>query len=324
MNESEPVQQEVRNHLPNRQPKGISKVVSLVMTFGFIFLLAGTPTHGKINVVATTGMIADAVQAVGGSKVDVTALMGPGVDPHLYRATQGDVRALAAADMIFYNGLTLEGRMVDIFARMSRLKPTVAVADAVPVEFLLEAEDYPSEYDPHVWFDAELWRYAVLRIEEALAENDPENANLYRANAEVYLAKLDELHSYALRRIQEIPEEQRVLVTAHDAFGYFGRAYGIEVVGLQGISTDTEIGLRDVQDLVEMVVERGIPAIFIETSVPTRSIEAVVEGARRRGQDVSIGGELFSDALGARDTPAGTFFGMFQHNVDTIVNALAQ
>lgn len=275
-----------------------------------------------VQAVATTGMITDAVRAVGGEYVEVYGLMGPGVDPHLYKASQGDVRRLASADVIFYNGLSLEGRMAEILERMARQKPTIAVSDYVPRELLIELDGFAGQYDPHIWFDVSLWKSAVERIRDGLIEVDPAHADSYRQNAAKYLAELDELDAYIRARAAEIPEANRVLVTAHNAFRYFGRAYGFEVVGLQGISTDTEVGLRDIQALVTFVAERGIKAVFVESSVPRRSLEAVVQGAARRGHTVVIGGELFSDALGEPGTPQGTYIGMMRHNIDTIVASL--
>jgi len=299
-------------------------VIVLGLFSGFV-LLSG-PFAGRaraaVQVVATTGMIADAARVVGGEHVNVVGLMGPGVDPHLYKASQGDVRRLAAADIIFYNGLSLEGRMADVLVRMARQKPTVAVSEYIPEELLMEPEAFAGHYDPHIWFDVALWKMAVERIRDGLIEVDPANEEAYRQNAAGYLTDLDELDAYIRSRLAEIPEANRVLVTAHDAFGYFGRAYGMEVVGLQGISTDTEVGLRDIQDLVAFLTERGIKAVFVESSIPRRSLEAVVEGAKSRGHTVTIGGELFSDALGEHGTPEGTYIGMMRHNVDTIVASL--
>lgn len=297
-----------------------------MLVFGV--LISGNPgallgrAEASVQAVATTGMIADAVRAVGGSLVDVVGLMGPGVDPHLYKASQGDVRRLASADIIFYNGLSLEGRIADILVRMARQKPTIAVSEYIPEELLMEPEVFAGHYDPHIWFDVSLWKMAVERIRDGLIEVDPANEPVYRQNAAAYLGELDELDAYVRQRITEIPEGNRVLVTAHDAFGYFGRAYGIEVVGLQGISTDTEVGLRDIQDLVTFLSERKIKAVFVESSVPRRSLEAVVQGAASRGHTVVIGGELYSDALGEHGTPQGTYIGMMRHNIDTIVASL--
>lgn len=298
-----------------------SALLFLVLTITWVGV-GGADARAQINAVATTGMVADAVRAVGGDHVNVVGLMGPGVDPHLYKASQGDVRRLASADVIFYNGLSLEGRMADILVRMARQTPTFAVTEYVPEELLIGAEDFDSQYDPHIWFDVTLWKLAVERVRDGLIEVDPSHADVYRENAAAYLSQLDELDAYVRERLSELSSENRVLVTAHDAFGYFGRAYDIEVVGLQGISTDTEVGLRDIQELVDFLVERQIKAVFVESSVPRRSLEAVVQGAASRGHQVVIGGELFSDALGDAGTPQGTYIGMVRHNVDTIVSSL--
>lgn len=301
----------------------ISSVVTLLVTFVALAVLYTTgQVAAQINVVATTGMIADVARNVAGDHANVVGLMGPGVDPHLYKASQGDVRTLADADLILYNGLNLEGRMADVLVRMARTKPTVAVTETIPEELLSEPDAFGGHFDPHVWFDVSLWKFAVQRIKQALIDVDPVHRDDYESNAHAYLELLDELDQYAREKIAEIPPESRVLITAHDAFGYFGSAYGLEVVGLQGISTDTEVGLRDIQELVSFIVDRGINAVFVESSVSPRAIEAVVEGALRRGHTVRIGGELFSDALGDAGTPEGTYIGMFRHNVDTIASAL--
>lgn len=281
-----------------------------------------TITDRTINVVATTGQIADAVRNVGGDRVDVYGMMGPGVDPHLYRPTPGDVDALEEADIIFYNGLNLEGRMGDLLVRLAGQKPTVPVGAAVPEEFLAEPPEFEGKFDPHVWFDPELWKYSIREIQEQLAELDPAHADDYEARADAYIAEIEELEEYAEERLNEVPEESRVLVTAHDAFGYFGLRWGYEVRGLQGISTATEAGAGDVQDLAAFLVERNIKAIFVESSVPDATVQAVIEAANDQGGVVRVGGELFSDALGDPGTPEGTYIGMYRHNVDTIVEAL--
>lgn len=278
----------------------------------------------QIRVVTTTTMITDLVKIVGGERVQVTGLMGPGIDPHLYKASEGDVLQLAEADLIFYNGLHLEAKLADVFERMSGQVKTIAVTDGIDRSLLLAPPEFEGAYDPHIWFDVTLWMQAVEQVRDALIEIDPDNAALYRANAERYLADLQELEDYVRSRIAEVPPQQRVLITAHDAFNYFGRAYGFEVRGLQGISTATEAGTADVQALADFIAERRIPAIFVESSVPVRMIEAVQAAVRARGFDVKIGGELFSDALGNPDSPEGTYIGMIRHNIDTIVSALTQ
>jgi manganese/zinc/iron transport system substrate-binding protein len=275
-----------------------------------------------INVVATIGMIGDLVQNIGGERVAVTSLMGPGVDPHLYKASAGDVQKLERADVLFYNGLELEGRMTDIFVKLAASRPTVAVSDGVPRERLREPPEFEGKYDPHIWFDVTLWKYAAQRVADELARIDPSSADLYKRNLAAYSQQLDELHSYVKAQIATVPERSRVLITAHDAFGYFGAQYGVEVRGLQGTSTATEAGAADVQALAEFIAERGIKAIFVESSVPESTIKAVQAAVEARGKQVAIGGQLFSDAMGQAGTPEGTYLGMVRHNVDTIVKAL--
>nr|WP_245920906.1 zinc ABC transporter substrate-binding protein [Melghirimyces profundicolus] len=281
---------------------------------------SGIPQDGPIRVTATTGMVADAVKNVGGDRVEVTALMGPGVDPHLYKASHGDIKKLEDAHMIFYNGIHLEGKMTDILAKISGEKPVIAVAEGIDEKKLIRTAD--NQYDPHLWFDVGLWIEAVKRVETELSKADPQHREDYRKRAEAYIGKLKELDRYAEEQIRSIPEERRVLVTAHDAFGYFGKAYDMEVVGLQGISTASEYGLKDVQRIVKLLVDREIKAVFVESSVPNRSIQAVVKGTEEKGHKISIGGELFSDAMGKEGTVEGTYVGMVRHNVDTIVSAL--
>jgi len=278
---------------------------------------------GKLRVVATTGMIGDLAARVGGDRVEVTALMGPGVDPHLFKASESDVRRLAEADLILYNGLHLEGKMADVLVKMARTRPVVAVSETIPQELLREPPEFAGQYDPHVWFDVSLWARAVEPIAAELAALDPPHAADYRRRADATRDELLALDRWAAERVASLPESRRVLVTAHDAFGYFGERYGLRVVGLQGISTLAEAGVQDVERVVDAVVAARVPAIFVESSVPRRAIEAVVAACADRGFAVRIGGELFSDALGPRDGPAGTYEGMVRHNVDTIVGALA-
>lgn len=275
-----------------------------------------------IRVVATTGMVGDLVRNVGGERVRVIALMGPGVDPHLYKASERDVTRLAEADVVFYNGLHLEGKMVEVFERMQGRVKTVAVTDPIDRALLLAPPEFEGAYDPHIWFDVTLWMKTVDQVRDTLIEMDPDHADLYRANAQRYLAELEVLHAYVRAQAEKVPPDQRVLVTAHDAFNYFGRAYGFEVRGLQGISTATEAGTADVQALARFIAERRIPAIFVESSVPQRNIEAVQAAVRARGFDVKIGGELHSDSLGDPDSPEGTYTGMVRANIDTVVGAL--
>lgn len=278
--------------------------------------------NGLINVVTTTGMLYDAVINIAGEKVNAQALMGPGVDPHLYKATQGDLSKLNQADVIIYNGLLLEGKMGEILEKLGRNKAVYAAAESIDPGKLLSSVQYENAYDPHIWFDIRLWQEAVLTIAGALKKEDPDNASFYERNTHEYLKNLNSLHSYTLERIASIPEEQRILVTAHDAFRYFGRAYDIRVEGLQGISTVSDFGLRDISQITDLIIENNVKAIFLETSVSDQAIKAVLKGCTERGHDVVLGGNLYSDAMGPYGTYEGTYLGMVKSNVETIVNAL--
>jgi manganese/zinc/iron transport system substrate-binding protein len=273
-------------------------------------------------VVTTIGMITDIVQIVGGERVKVTGLMGPGVDPHLYKASERDVIRLIEADVIFYNGLHLEAKLGDVLEKLSKRRRVVAVTDTIPRDLLLKPEQFEGNYDPHVWFDVSLWQYAVMHVRDTLIQIDPSHAAGYMARAAAYLAELDQLDAYVKEQAARVPQERRVLITAHDAFNYFGRAYGFEVRGLQGISTVAEAGAGDLRALADFIVERQIPAIFVESSVSPRTIEALQAAVRDRGFSVTIGGQLYSDAMGDPGTPEGTYVGMVRHNIDTIVSAL--
>jgi len=275
-----------------------------------------------VQVVTTVNFITDLVQQVGGNRVRVTGLMGAGVDPHLYKASAGDVRRLQQAHLIFYGGLHLEGKMVELLERLPR---AIAVTDAIPRERLIRPPggfQGQYTYDPHVWFDVSLWQLTVDRVREALSRVDPAGSAYYQASAAAYRQRLAQLDAFIRQQIALVPPQQRVLITAHDAFAYLGRRYGLEVRGLQGISTVAEAGARDVQELVEFIVQRRIRAIFVESSVPQRPIQAVVAAARARGWNVVIGGQLFSDSAGNPGTPEGTYVGMMEHNIRTIVNGL--
>ncbi|HXT59919.1 MAG TPA: zinc ABC transporter substrate-binding protein [Pirellulales bacterium] len=273
-----------------------------------------------IRVTATTGMVADLAKHIGGEHVAVTQLMGEGIDPHLYKASPGDVSQLNGADMIFYSGLHLEGKMGDVLARQASKKPAVAVAEGIAKQRLLEVA--LGVYDPHVWFDVALWSETLASVEAALENFDPPHAAEYRRRAADYRAELAELDAECRKRISEIPREHRVLVTAHDAFHYFGRAYGVEVKAIQGISTQAEAGIKKINELVDFIAARKIKAVFVETSVNERNIEALVEGCQAQGHAVTIGGQLFSDAMGRPGTPEGTYPGMVRHNVEAIAKAL--
>ncbi len=282
----------------------------------------GAAAEARIQVVATTGMIADAARQVGGDLVEVRALMGPGVDPHSYRQTRTDIAALARADLVLWHGLYLEAQMEGFLLDLAERQPVVAVGEAVPRDRLIAHDDYDDKLDPHVWMDPELWAVVVGAVRDALIERRPEAEAAFRANAEAHLADIAALGDYARRVLGSVPEERRVLVTAHDAFNYFGAAYGFEVVGIQGISTEGEAGLRRIADLVDLLVEREIGAVFVESSVSDRNIRALVEGAAAKGHEVVIGGELFSDAMGAPGSYEGTYLGMIDHNTSLIAAAL--
>ncbi|GIW11725.1 MAG: manganese transporter [Dehalococcoidia bacterium] len=276
-----------------------------------------------IRVMATTGMVADLVRAIGGDRIEVSALMGPGVDPHLYKPTAGEVRRLEAADLIVYNGLELEGRMTDTFAKLARAgRPTFAVTEEIPEERLRAPPEFEGKYDPHVWFDVSLWRIAARTVARHLSQLDPSSAARYQANLSAYDQQLEALDRYLAEQAALIPPRARVLVTAHDAFGYFGARYGFAVRGLQGVSTATEASAADVRELAAFLCSRGIKAVFIESSIPPAAIEAVQRAAQANGCSVGLGGELYSDALGPEGSPAGTYLGMLRHNIDTIVRAL--
>lgn len=276
-----------------------------------------------LAVVATTAHVGDLVRNVGGDRVRVATLLGEGVDPHTYRLTRSDTAQLMRADVVAYNGLLLEGKMTDALVRVATAGKTVfAVADALPEELLLTPPDMEGNPDPHVWMDVRNWIAAAGVVRDRLSARDPAGATTYAANAARHVAELETLDAYARRVLGGIPEASRVLVTAHDAFNYLGRAYGLDVRGIQGISTESEAGLKEIEALVDLLVARRIPAVFVESSVSDRNVKALVEGAAARGHRVVIGGELYSDALGAPGTYEGTYVGMIDHNVTTIARAL--
>ena len=305
---------------------GLSKKIAplvlaaLIATAGCGAEQPARPVSGKPRVLATTTVVADLVRQVAGDRAAVECLMGPGIDPHSYRPTPADADRLARADLVVASGLQLEGRLAALLERLGTRRPVLAVGDRLPRERLLPVTD--DLFDPHVWFDAGLWSLCPPLVAEALAGIDPAGAEGYRERAAAHAAALATLDAGVRDRIATIPEQRRVLVTAHDAFRYFGRAYGIEVVGVQGTSTESEAGLHDVNRLVELLVSRGIPAVFVETSVADRSVAALIEGAQSRGHVVAIGGRLYSDSLGEPGSGADTLAAALSANVDTIVAAL--
>ena len=297
-------------------------VVGLMMSLALPFMAAGARAEAPLKLVATTGMIADAARQVGGEQVEVKALMGPGVDPHAYRQTRSDIVAMTRADLVLWHGLYLEAQMEEFFHDLERKRKVVAVAEGLPKDVLRGHDDYADKFDPHVWMTPALWKLVVTEVQKALTEARPEAAEVFAANAAAHMAELDRLIAYGDDVLAQVPENKRVLLSAHDAFGYFGRDYGFEVLGIQGISTQSEAGLNRIGELVDLLVTRDIKAVFVESSVSDRSVRALIEGAAARGHEVTIGGELFSDAMGADGTYEGTYLGMLDHNMTTISSAL--
>ena len=284
---------------------------------------AASPKAYPYTITTTVGMVTDIVRQVAADKAQVQGIIGEGVDPHLYRTTRNDVAALMSADVVFYNGLLLEGKMADALVSIAtKVRHVYQVTRLIDEQYLLEPAEFAGHFDPHVWMDVVAWMRAVEAVTGKLAEFDPANAAFYRKNATAYLLELEKLDRYARDRIATIPEPRRVLITAHDAFNYFGRAYQIEVLGIQGLSTESEAGLEQINRLVDLIVERNIMAVFVETSVSPKNIKALIEGAASRGQTIKIGGALFSDAMGQPGTYEGTYLGMIDHNVTTIARAL--
>ncbi len=311
-----------------RQARGLGICARAIALLAAVLLLAApgcaeADPEAPISIVATTGMVADAARAVAGDRASVSSLMGSGVDPHLYKPTRADIARMMNAEVVFYNGLLLEGKMTDALVRAATSGRRVhAVSELIDESTLLEPAEFQGHYDPHIWMDPSTWSSAVEVVRDKLIEFDPAGEEVYRANARAYLDELAALDAYAQRVLATVPDRTRVLVTAHDAFNYFGVRYNFLVVGIQGISTESEAGVRDIQRLVDLLVERKIGAVFIESTVSRRNVESLIAGARASGQDVEIGGELFSDAMGAPGTYEGTYLGMIDHNVTTIARAL--
>ena len=283
----------------------------------------GTPQNRKLRIVTTTGMVTDIVRRVVGPHGEVTGMIDAGGDPHIFKPKVSHVKQLSDADVVFYSGLMLEGRMGETFTQLQRSgKPVFAVTESLDKDYLRSPPDFAGHYDPHVWMDVKAWSRCVEHVAESMAKVDAPHADEYLANAHAYQKELAELDLYVKTSIRSIPESQRVLVTAHDAFEYFSSAYGIEVKSVQGVTTESEAGVQDVNRLVDFLVERKLPAIFVESSVNQKNIEAVIEGAKSRGVIVKIGGQLFSDAMGPEGTYEGTYIGMIDHNATLIARAL--
>ncbi len=279
--------------------------------------------NGHFNIVTTVGMVGDIVKQVAGEKASVINIIGEGVDPHLYKPTRSDVAEFLNADIIFYAGLSLEGKMTDVLIKIAgEGKRVHAVTELIDESFLLEPSEFAGHYDPHVWMDVNGWMKAVEAVATSLNKFDPENSSYYLSNADRYIKQLSELDAYAVKCITSIPESSRALVAAHDAFNYFGRAYAIDVMGIQGISTESEAGLKDINNLIDLIVKRDVKAVFVETSVASKNVKALIEGAGKKGKSIKIGGTLYSDAMGEPGSYEGTYLGMIDHNVTTITNAL--
>ncbi len=302
----------------------IRNIIAAALMLAIALPLAATRAQAEapMTVVATTGMIADAARQVGGDLVEVKGLMGPGVDPHAYRQTRSDIVAMTRADLVLWHGLYLEAQMEEFFHDLARKRNVVAVAEGLDKSLLKAHDDYADKFDPHVWMTPVLWKNVVVEVQKALTATRPDAADVFAANAAAHLADLDQLIAYGADTLKEVPQEARVLITAHDAFGYFGKDYGFEVLGIQGISTQSEAGLNRIGELVDVLVERQITAVFVESSVSDRSMRALIEGAAAKGHEVTVGGELFSDAMGADGTYEGTYMGMLDHNITTIAGAL--
>jgi manganese/zinc/iron transport system substrate-binding protein len=301
----------------------MKKYIVLVFLISIISCQQKTKKNGKLQVVTTTTMITDLVKNIGGDKIDIQGLMGAGVDPHLYKASAGDVSKFFNADVIVYNGLHLEGKLEDVFEKMRQQnKQTIAASDAIDTATLIGSEYFTSNYDPHIWFDITNWETITKYITAKFCELDVENAATYKENAANYLRTLASLKIAVTEEVNSLPIEKRILVTAHDAFNYFGKQFQFNVVGLQGLSTATEAGVKDVQRLASFIEEKNVKAIFVESSVPKRTVEALQEAVRAKGKEVVIGGMLYSDALGSKGTAEATYVGMYKHNVNIIVSSL--
>jgi len=301
----------------------LRRTLHIVAATAVLALTAAPAVSQTFTSLATTGMVGDAVKAVVGDAGKVEVLLGSGVDPHSYKPTRADIARLSNADIVFYNGLLLEGKMTDALVRVANAgRPVVPVTEALDEKFLLEPEGFDGQYDPHVWMDVTGWKKAVEAVRDSLVKYRPALADKFRANAARYLGELDTLDKYVRGILTSVPKQSRVLITAHDAFNYFGRAYDFEVLGIQGISTESEAGLKRIQELVDLLVSRKIGAVFVESTVSDRNVRALIEGARAKGHTVKVGGELFSDAMGVSGTYEGTYVGMIDHNATIISKAL--
>lgn len=287
-------------------------------------MITAAPAVGAnaYGAVTTTSMLADLARNIGKGFLSVHGLMGAGIDPHSYRQTRKAIISLLRSDLVIWHGLQLEVQMMELMGKLSQKKLVVAAAEAIPRDQLLPYDGHSDRFDPHVWMDPNLWSLVAAHMADVLEVAFPDHKTEVQENLAQYQAELSALHTYAQQCFQTIPEASRVLVTAHDAFKYLGKRYRIEVVGIQGISTNSEAGVFRITELVDLLVARDIKAVFVESSVSSRNLKALIEGARSRGHDVSLGGELFADAMGIEGSYTGTYLGMFDYNVTIITRAL--
>lgn len=277
---------------------------------------------GPLHIVTTTGIIEDVVKHIVGDSAEVSSLMGPGTDPHLYKPTPGDIELLDKADVIIINGLHLEGKMADLLKKYGLEKPVLAVSDGIPKEKIIKSADFADSYDPHIWFDSEIWMAGFQEITSRLCALDSTSKDYYQANFSRYKKQVEEMNGWVKTEMDKLNDHSKVLITSHDAFSYFGRCYGIEVKGIQGVSTLSEVGLKDVADMVDFVIEHQIKSIFVETSTSNKTAQSIVDGAKDKGYELALKGPLFSDALGEPDSDGGTYIGMVKANVTMIVKGL--
>lgn len=308
---------------PARRAAALALALALVGCSSGTEASEGEIGDRRLRIATTTNFITDTVRQIAGDRATVSGLMGPGVDPHLYKATAGDVRTLRDADVVFYAGLDLEGRLADLFVELASERTTVSVSGAAPEDELLEREEFGGKFDPHVWFDPELWTFGMRGVAATLQRLDPEHAAGYEDRLNALVAEVAEVDAQCQRLLGAVPERSRVLVTSHDAFNYFGRRYGLDVEAIQGISTAAEATTTDIERIAGVLAAREVPAVFVESSVPRQTIEAVIASARAKGQEVQVGGELFSDAAGQDDTPEGTYPGMLRHNCRVVAEGLS-
>lgn len=304
------------------------KNLPFILAVLFLFIVGCTsttnddPANDKPLVLATTSIVADIATNICTDFADVKSLMGPGVDPHLYKASHGDIELLTNADVVIYNGLHLEGKMSEILEKLKSSKTIIAVSDGVDPSMIRTINEDADVHDPHIWFDISMWSKGVQHVSESLIKKYPEHKSVIEAKTKSYLHEMDSVHKACLVVVEALPVKKRILITSHDAFEYFGRSYNFKVRGLQGISTLSESGLKDVTDMVNFIIDNEIKAVFVENSVPQKALRSVIDGCRSKGHDVEVGGELFSDALGADRTPEGTYLGMIYYNVETVTNGL--